>query len=631
MKMENWDKAVEHYDRAVYLAPHVPESYLKLGNALEERGNLLAALTQYQSANRLEPNNLLYKGYVGRGFALKGAEAKKPDMIEDGIVWMEKSIGGGLTDVRVYEVLALSYIELSTIDWTPNPENKEETFPTEDVHIANAKAGLLKANNLVGNSNLKVNLLAKEVENIVLVSTKRKYVGYKYLLKAPLIIGAIVFFFGSKAIAISLFIMSGLYYISQCKLGYKYNKLVFTDGFKVPFVMRRLDAMGDMISGITIFGTSLSNVMFMSWLYQTVFEMMRYICAIIYLPFEIIRGFVVNYGVNLRGILSFLSDKKAMTEVKNNLTQKVNTVVQTAQTTIESVKKTTETVVKPIESKEIVQIPELTANSLSDISTVEIIEPSPAISVAPIKTPKAKPKSVRAKTTESFTKVSKSVEIEAVVPTSESLKLLENQEIAIEKPIETIVEETKTTPFEPAFEQPISTPKVIPIVVPKNNPQSIQPQNEVSDSQMNLAVKLLAALVGLVVIATIFMTIKSSFSSSETTVAILPKTEPAEKSPTVSVKQPVNVPPQNLEKNTPSPESALSIAYVHLEHSSNLILRALPTKDSKNLGSINDGSPVIVLGYDDHTTSLDGETNRWCKVNFEGNVGWVWGKFLVKK
>jgi uncharacterized protein YraI len=49
------------------------------------------------------------------------------------------------------------------------------------------------------------------------------------------------------------------------------------------------------------------------------------------------------------------------------------------------------------------------------------------------------------------------------------------------------------------------------------------------------------------------------------------------------------------------------------------------------VGKIPNGSPVIVLGYEDHETTLDGKTNRWCKVNFGGKIGWVWGEFLVEK
>jgi tetratricopeptide (TPR) repeat protein len=648
MKMENWDKAVEHYDRAVYIAPHEANAFFKLGTALEERGNLLAALTQYQSASRLEPNNLRYKGYVGRGFAMKGVEAKRADMVQDGIVLMEQVIGAGLDDVRVYEELALSYLELSILDWTPNPENKEETYPTEDIHISKAQKGIVKAKNLVGNALLIVNNRATELENVVNRGLSRQYVGYKYLLKAPLIIGAIIFVFGAKILGVSLFVMSGLYYLSQRKLVYKINKLLFTDGFKDPFIIRRLDAIGEMMGGISFFGTSLSNVLFMRWFYGMVFEGMRYLCAIIYLPFEIIRGFVVNYGLTFRKAFTFLSDKKAMNEVKNNLTQKVVTASTTAQKAIDAIKKTSETAVispqfdtKPEEIVKNEAIPEPTIAFVADTPKQEmevpkpIITDSPTLSEATVKIAKAKPKVVKAKATESFSNTSKKVGIESdpvILKTVETPKIEEDLSV---KAVEMAADLPKFEPIIPIVEQPKISPKVVPIEVPQpivpNNP----PQNEVSDTQMRWAIKAIAGLVGLVIFATLFVTFKTSFSTSEVAKSTLTQTEtPESKTPLKGskiVNQPVNMPPPSNPVATNPTETKPSIAYVQLQHSSDLLIREKPTQQSMEVGKIPNGSPVIVLGFEDHETILDGKTNRWCKVNFGGKIGWVWGEFLVEK
>jgi Bacterial SH3 domain len=74
-----------------------------------------------------------------------------------------------------------------------------------------------------------------------------------------------------------------------------------------------------------------------------------------------------------------------------------------------------------------------------------------------------------------------------------------------------------------------------------------------------------------------------------------------------------------------------SLGYVQTLYGSDLRMRAAPSESSTIVMSIPNASPVIIMGYDDHDTTVNGESGRWCKIKHNGKIGWAWGKFIIKK
>lgn len=78
-------------------------------------------------------------------------------------------------------------------------------------------------------------------------------------------------------------------------------------------------------------------------------------------------------------------------------------------------------------------------------------------------------------------------------------------------------------------------------------------------------------------------------------------------------------------------ESAVSIGYVKTLTGSTLRMRKEPSEEAPVLLNIPNASPVIILGYDERTTTVNGETGKWCRIKYNGETGWAWGKFIVQK
>jgi hypothetical protein len=83
--------------------------------------------------------------------------------------------------------------------------------------------------------------------------------------------------------------------------------------------------------------------------------------------------------------------------------------------------------------------------------------------------------------------------------------------------------------------------------------------------------------------------------------------------------------------SSPITESAVSIGYVKTKTGSTLRMRKEPSETAEILLNVPDGSPVIILGYDDHTSIVNGETGKWCKIKFNDKTGWAWGSFIIQK
>jgi len=68
---------------------------------------------------------------------------------------------------------------------------------------------------------------------------------------------------------------------------------------------------------------------------------------------------------------------------------------------------------------------------------------------------------------------------------------------------------------------------------------------------------------------------------------------------------------------------------VKTKQGSNLNLRSKPSDKSSIVTKIPNGSRVQILGYDDKEVIVNGETGKWCNIEFKDTIGWAWGNFII--
>jgi uncharacterized protein YraI len=71
------------------------------------------------------------------------------------------------------------------------------------------------------------------------------------------------------------------------------------------------------------------------------------------------------------------------------------------------------------------------------------------------------------------------------------------------------------------------------------------------------------------------------------------------------------------------------VAIVNID-SDKLNVRSKPSIQSEVLFQIPDSSLVNILLFDSETYVVGGESGSWCKIEFNSEVGWVWGNYLKK-
>lgn len=64
--------------------------------------------------------------------------------------------------------------------------------------------------------------------------------------------------------------------------------------------------------------------------------------------------------------------------------------------------------------------------------------------------------------------------------------------------------------------------------------------------------------------------------------------------------------------------------------SDELNARSAPSISSKILFKLRDSTLVDILLFDSETYSIGGKSGNWCKIEFGGEQGWVWGNYLQK-
>jgi tetratricopeptide (TPR) repeat protein len=297
LAMNNGPKAAEQYEKAIALRSDLAEAYFKLGNACEMREDDLGALSQYQTARRLDPTNDLYMAYHGRLLNKKGLDSGNINYENEGLALMEKAFHAGVRDTDLNEQLSIAHVFKATENWLKHPEQEGLIVPTEEVHLQHAKVHLEWVRNLHDPANEAIAKRLAELDAVVRDNEKRVFAGYPYLRKAPLIVGGIVLLIGQVIPGAILLVLAGLYHVSQLKPVYMVNRMQFPGQYRPPFIVRRLDQMDRELSGITIFSSSWSGLFFNKFLFNFVFGAVRYGMVIVMLPYEITKGFLVNHGL----------------------------------------------------------------------------------------------------------------------------------------------------------------------------------------------------------------------------------------------------------------------------------------------------------------------------------------------
>jgi len=71
------------------------------------------------------------------------------------------------------------------------------------------------------------------------------------------------------------------------------------------------------------------------------------------------------------------------------------------------------------------------------------------------------------------------------------------------------------------------------------------------------------------------------------------------------------------------------IARVEID-SEELNVRSAPSINSNVIFKIPDSTIVEILLFDSESFLIAGESGKWCKIEYGGERGWVWGNYLQK-
>lgn len=74
----------------------------------------------------------------------------------------------------------------------------------------------------------------------------------------------------------------------------------------------------------------------------------------------------------------------------------------------------------------------------------------------------------------------------------------------------------------------------------------------------------------------------------------------------------------------------LGLAYVRVNTDA-LNLREKPTLNGKIITRIPNKSAVVIISINEEEEFLEGKDGNWYQVEYDGEQGWVWGNYLVKR
>lgn len=71
--------------------------------------------------------------------------------------------------------------------------------------------------------------------------------------------------------------------------------------------------------------------------------------------------------------------------------------------------------------------------------------------------------------------------------------------------------------------------------------------------------------------------------------------------------------------------------YVKTKEGSDLRLRREPSENADIITGIPNGSALIILDSSKDLAIVNGESGKWLKIKYNGQVGWAWGNFIMQE
>jgi len=295
LELGNYSKAEQEYERAIAIRPSEATTYYKLGRALETQGQKQAALDQYQTALSFSPDNIDYKGRVGALLYQIGEDRNNLNYISQGVALLEDYVEAGVAPADIKDLLAYAYLASARDQWVSDPNEKDLLLATSFEQIEESREIVQTAKSLISKANVALWEKVRELEGQFDQLTKKQYFGFNAFLKIPVIVGLLLLFFGATGQGILSLLGAGLYYLSQLQPGYVRNMRYLKAKFREPFALRRIAQFEHFLSHFTIFG-SWTNVLFVSSLIRFGARCVGALIIIATLPYEIIKGFLLNYN-----------------------------------------------------------------------------------------------------------------------------------------------------------------------------------------------------------------------------------------------------------------------------------------------------------------------------------------------
>lgn len=292
--MCNYPKAIECYRSAEQLEPTNPSIYFKIGNIFEKENHPAEALRNFQIAFQIFPQNKLLGAYAGKNMYILGKAQNDNELIEKGLTLMNQAVEANQVNEEIRKVLSNAYLDLYGISWLPDPTEPGMLLATTKGHVQDARQYVDYASFINQGVDNKTNFRIQEAYNFINQLLVRKFTGYHYIWRVP--VGFAVLFFAGGLYFLGFFclLLGAGYYISQMAPSYLINRRILKENAREPFIVRRINAAGNALEGITVFGT-LSQVFFWKFAFQAIVAVTRYSIVMILLPYEIIRGFINNY------------------------------------------------------------------------------------------------------------------------------------------------------------------------------------------------------------------------------------------------------------------------------------------------------------------------------------------------
>lgn len=146
---------------------------------------------------------------------------------------------------------------------------------------------------------------------------------------------------------------------------------------------------------------------------------------------------------------------------------------------------------------------------------------------------------------------------------------------------------------------------------------------------------LLVAGVGIISLFILYLVLTPLLRKTETSATSNPnETETSITSQTEETQAPEVEPLEEIETPSPPLPSNTSTKFlsgiIQTEKGSNVNMRDLPTVDAEPIMKVPSGAKVIIFRYGEET-ELNGEKGRWCRIGYNGEAGWIWGKYVKEK